>query len=143
MKKQYMKRFWGKVYHFIQRIALRDIYWKIGQMAKLEENWDGYGAPKIDLGCLVHADRIVSAMRHKMFICPTHRGTVQIEWRDEYSNYIEIEIEPSGKCNAFYMSGDEILNKLWREPISIQAEQITADFIRAEPIDASGVKPID
>lgn len=143
MKKRHMKCFWGKVYHFIQRIALRDIYWEIGQMAKLEENWDGYGAPKIDLGCLVHADKIVSAMHHKMFICPTHRGTVQIEWEDEQGNYIEIEIMSSGKCKAFYMSGDEIRNMLLQKPISTKAERIIADFIKAEPIDASGVKLID
>lgn len=143
MKKQYMKRFWGKVYHFIQRIALHDIYEKIIEMAKLKENWDGYHAPEIDKQCLVHATNIVSAMHNKMFICPTGRGTIQIEWEDEDNNYIEIEIWPSGECKAFYMSGEELRSKTTQQPISIQAEQITADFIRAEPIDTSGVKPID
>ena len=81
----------------------------MGELLKLDDYWDTYGAPKIDPGCVLAVlDFLFAAMQDDTpspHVAPTSEGGVQIEW---HTGMIDLEIEffPNEEVACFYDTGD-------------------------------------
>lgn len=65
---------------------------KLNKIKALQENWDGYGAPTIDATAIENSEELISAFCIQPCVYPTARGSVQMEYEKENSDYLEIEI---------------------------------------------------
>lgn len=65
---------------------------KIDEIAKLENNWNGYGAMSFSEEVVCLAKRIVKNLNKQPDIYPTGRGTIQIQYELDNRSYIEFEI---------------------------------------------------
>lgn len=59
---------------------------------ELEENWNGYGAPKIDGAVITNAKKILNNIFLKPDIFPTGRNSIQFEFEKKNGDYLEFEI---------------------------------------------------
>lgn len=70
---------------------------ELEELAKLEENWDSYGALPIDKEVLNTVKHILHLLENSgVFISPLNSGGIQLEWELD-NQYFEIEIDPSSK----------------------------------------------
>jgi hypothetical protein len=73
---------------------LQPLVLKLCELATLPENWDSYGAGRIDPICVVAAIGLVTSVVQENFALPiatpTNRGTVLLEW---HRNGVDLEVE--------------------------------------------------
>jgi len=66
----------------------------LGQLSKLKEDWDGYGALAVTPDACAHAQRFLTFSPQGMLVpdvSPTSNGTVSLEWlSNEGDAYLEI-----------------------------------------------------
>ncbi len=91
--------------HTSPPVWLREAIDTIWNLLTLDENWDSYGAPKINpvavmLSCLF-LGKIVNEFTPMPSVVPAVDGGVQFEWH-EAGHDIEIEISPDGKVHFYY-----------------------------------------
>ncbi|MEM3091524.1 MAG: hypothetical protein QXD05_00100 [Candidatus Pacearchaeota archaeon] len=67
---------------------------KIISFSELDENWDGYGAEKIDNNVLKRVLELIihKELKYQPEVFPTGRGTIQIEYEKPNRDYLEVEI---------------------------------------------------
>lgn len=59
-------------------------------IAKLEDNWDGYGAIPIHADAIEHARTIHAGLirdGHLVDVCPNTNGTITLEWAWKFRTY--------------------------------------------------------
>ena len=87
-------------------ITLHDAYARLGELAKLEANWDSYGADPPTTQAIAVASGLLNLLAERLadsvgerirpwFIAPVANGGVQLEWRGP-DRAVEIEIGPGG-----------------------------------------------
>lgn len=86
-------------------------------VSHLDDNWDGYGAAKIDKDIIRKANEIIYNLIYQPEIFPTGRSTIQLEF-DKNGDYLEFEIY-SSKITMF----KEIQNKT-EEKDNVRIEDI-------------------
>ena len=78
---------------------------EIGQIGELEENWDSYGARRIDPRCAEATTNLLLSVLNpgtpKPSVVPTSRGGIQLEWHRAGVD-LEIEIESPDRVNVFF-----------------------------------------
>ena len=88
---------------------LRPTLTAMGELLKLEENWDSYEAARISPLCVKAAlDFMDDAMQNETptpAVVPTHEGGIQCEWHINCHD-LEIEFRPSGKVTCLYYTED-------------------------------------
>jgi hypothetical protein len=76
----------------------------------LEENWDSYGARRVDPRCTEAAVGLLRAILDsttpRPFVVPTCRGGIQLEWHRGGVD-LEIEIESPEQMNVFFEDANE------------------------------------
>jgi hypothetical protein len=80
-------------------IWLPDLLTEINKLGRLQENWDSYGAKRIDPRCIEAANSLLRAVLDsatpKPAVVPTNCGGIQLEWhRDGIDLEIGIESPP-------------------------------------------------
>lgn len=71
---------------------------RLSEIERLEDNWNGYGAKKIDKTIIQRSKSLIHGLvriYHEIFIFPTARGTIQLEFQDVENSNFEIEIFPN------------------------------------------------
>lgn len=111
-----------------------DALQKMAELLSLEENWDSYGAPRID-SCIVESvAQLLSALTKswvpKPWICPTVRGGVQIEW---HTNGIDIEIEYLSPTKVSVLSDGPLGEEEWEGRITENTSKIYTLLYSIQP----------
>ena len=77
------------------------------ELAELLENWDSYGAKRIDVRAIVAAERFIEErdLNKCPHISPLNDGGVQVDWYDEEGRECEIEFSPDGIPGGVYVEG--------------------------------------
>jgi len=93
---------WRPAGHFHRGFVLA-VQLDIDKLSLLPPNWDGYGAPAIDLGVIASAKIFIASLAENLasrpLVVPTPNGTLQLEWHHgERSEEIEFE---SARCIRF------------------------------------------
>jgi len=91
-------------------VWLENVLAEIGELAQLDENWDSYGAQRIDPHCIQAAAgllrAILDAATPRPSVVPTSRGGVQLEWHRGGID-LEIEIESPTRMNVSFEDARE------------------------------------
>lgn len=75
-----------------------------GEIAALEENWNGYGAAPIPSDAITKAKALFSRLPHKPFVSPVARESIQMEYDRNDGAYFELEVHRD-HMNIFYSKG--------------------------------------
>ncbi len=72
---------------------------KLAELARLPENWDGYGSRPVQLAAVEGTARLLAALASVSppppHFCPVPGGGVQLEWQVS-SRELELEVLPNG-----------------------------------------------
>lgn len=102
---------------------------RIGELERLDENWDGYGSPRLKPTALARAVRLlILSDAHDAplpFIGPVSGGGIQIEWSTA-TRELELEILPNGTLE--YVKVDEA-GHMVDDQLSIHDEKVFSDLI--------------
>ncbi len=83
---------------------------RLAELAALREDWDGYGARRLDHDALRLADDVLEDMMQRLpllpDIFPVPDGGVQLEW-EVGPVELELELEPGGR-SAIFICQDRI-----------------------------------
>lgn len=86
-------------------VWLPDLLVDISKLGELEENWDSYGARRIDRRCIEAAVSVLRAILDvatpRPSVVPTSSGGIQFEWHRGGID-LEIEIESPSRMNVFF-----------------------------------------
>jgi hypothetical protein len=86
----------------------------MAELGRLEENWDSYGARRIDPHCIEAAANLLRAVMNAATpmpsVVPTNRGGIQLEWHRGGID-LEIEIESPTRMNVFFEDEREGVQK--------------------------------
>jgi hypothetical protein len=98
---------------------------RIQEIESLEDNWNGYGAKAIERDILDKGRLLIYELHRRSISAdafPTQRSTLQIEYKNNYGTYFEIEIgkteyhiaiiKPEGDEEFSSTSIDEIISKV-------------------------------
>lgn len=84
---------------------LRPVIEDLGSLSRLKENWDTYGAPRINDGCIKDALSLLKEVQGDSSpapsCVPTSEGGIQLEWHRS-SIDLEIEISPQGTVEVYF-----------------------------------------
>ncbi len=107
----------------------RDIEWlsnavnQFERVAKLEEDWDSYGAAKVDQRTLEHAFQIYLILMSNRHVEPqigaTVNGGVSLEWHIRNSG-LEIEVERPYQIHALFYNDDT--GEEWEDDLKLEIE---------------------
>jgi hypothetical protein len=93
---------------------------RMERLLELPENWDSYGASRIDPRAVAAAVELLdTAMRAdtpEPTVVPSPRGGVQLEWHT-HSIDLEIEIPPTGPFHASFENFDT--NSEWEDDLQL------------------------
>lgn len=74
-------------------------------VSESEDNWDGYGAPRIEVATVMAAMRFLKDVQPfattAPAVVPTGRGNIRFEWRVSHGA-LDVEIRPDGVYEASY-----------------------------------------
>lgn len=84
---------------------LGEMLLRLNAISQLSEGWDGEGAGRIAPEVITKTKRILELSRYPLFISPTARGSVQIEYSTK-SRYVEMEIS-SRDVEVFAVHGED------------------------------------
>ena len=91
-------------------IWLSEIVAEIGELGRLEENWDSYGGKRVDPCCIEAAvsllRSVLDAATSKPSVVPTSRGGIQLEWHRGGID-LEVEIESPPRMNVSFADEQE------------------------------------
>lgn len=83
---------------------------KLTELGALQQDWDGYGAARVDPWAIVRARQVAEhALEHKLptpRVLPLPNGGVQLEWGAGPVE-LELEIEPGGAAAVFVCDDEE------------------------------------
>lgn len=86
-------------------------YRELANFGEMEENWDGYGSPRISVDVLKTACQIVIESQclnlPTPHISPTTGGGVNIEWAIA-DRELEVEVMPNGEVEYLRSEGEEM-----------------------------------
>lgn len=68
---------------------------KLAQLKDLTDGWDGYDAMAVEEASIKNTQMLLPHLRIQPALFPTCRGTVQIEYEKEDTDYLEFEISPT------------------------------------------------
>jgi hypothetical protein len=89
---------------------LPEVLAKINEISRLKENWDSYGAKRIDPRCIDAANSllrgVLDSSTPKPSVVPANRGGVQLKWHRGGID-LEIEIESPPRMNVFFADEQE------------------------------------
>lgn len=71
------------------------MYKKLNKIANLEQNWNGYGADKLDENLIKRAKDFIEKtdiIASDISVFPTANNSIQIEWEKTDQSYCEAEI---------------------------------------------------
>ncbi len=89
---------------------LPDLMAEVSGLGLLEENWDSYGAKRIDPRCIDAANSLLRAILDsstpRPSVVPTNRGGIQLEWHRGGID-LEIEIESPPQMNVSFADEQE------------------------------------
>ncbi len=99
---------------------------KIESFKNLKENWDSYGAEKVNEDCIKRAISIVNFFKNRSlginFSYPLPDGGIQLEMNNSYN--LEIEVNPNGFNDQIIIT-DESGTILWEfEEPKLNAENL-------------------
>ncbi len=84
---------------------LPNVLTEMAELGRLEENWDSYGARRIDPHCIEAAASLLRAVMDaatpRPSVVPTNRGGVQLEWHRSGID-LEIEIESPARMSVLF-----------------------------------------
>lgn len=83
---------------------LGEMLLKLRDISQLSEGWDGEGADRIAPDVINRTKRILELSRYPLFVSPTARGSVQIEYSTR-GRYVEMEIS-SRDVEVFAVHGE-------------------------------------
>lgn len=101
---------------------LRSLEKKVEALLNLPENWDGYGAPCVNLECVMAAfslilpPNIVHETPAPQFV-PTSQGGIQVEWH--IGGYdLELVFDPGEQAHYYHVrtDGTEIEGEIGEDP---------------------------
>ena len=85
-------------------------YRELAEIAALEENWDGYGSPRVNPAALEMASRVLAEAQQLSMpapiIAPVSGGGINIEWSVS-GRELEVEVLPGGQVEYLMSEGDE------------------------------------
>lgn len=100
--------------HVEPPVWLPDLLAEIAELGQLNENWDSYGARRIDPRCVEAAVNLLHAVLDvatpRPTVVPTSRGGVQLEWHRGGID-LEIEIQSPARMNVFFEDEQEGIRK--------------------------------
>jgi len=99
---------------------------RIGELAALPPNWDGYGSPRIDRGAIEAARRFVANVAFEGLpiphVCPVLGGSVGLHWHYG-ERELEFTLHPDGEVEFLKVLGRDLdrdenmeTGTLWHEP---------------------------
>lgn len=83
---------------------------RISRLGDLQENWDGYGAPKISAEVIDRTRRFLRSVRvdqQPAAAVPTGAGTIQLEYEEASGKYLEIDIGNTAIDVLYHLEGGE------------------------------------
>lgn len=84
---------------------LRPVIEDLESLSRLKENWDTYGAPRINDGCIKDALSLLEEVQGDSSpapsCVPTSEGGIQLEWHRNGVD-LEIEISPQGTVEVYF-----------------------------------------
>lgn len=84
-----------------------EIKQRINEIRELKKDWDGYGADPINKKNIELMEIIVDLIyKNEPFVTCFSDG-IQIEWEDENSNYLEIEIRDDQDVGMYFQKDTE------------------------------------
>ena len=67
----------------------------LDHISGLQDNWNGYGAPKVQAHILDHVRKflhIIPLHQQPATVVPTGRGTIQLEYEERDGKYLELDV---------------------------------------------------
>ncbi len=105
---------------------------RLNELLALPENWDSYGAARVDPRAIDHALRLLGITMHPETpppaVVPTPHGGVQLEWHQKTVD-LEIEVPPVGALHVAYENFATGVN--WEDDLQIDLAplaQVLADL---------------
>ena len=92
---------------------LRESLVRLGEIKKLEHNWNGYGAEPFSVELINKVEKIIRGLSRQPDIYPTAQSSIQLEYNNENGDYLEFEVFNNGKINKFILkrNGESISQK--------------------------------
>ena len=78
---------------------------KLYEISKLEENWNDNGAPAFSDEIIRKTEELIDVFPRYPEIFPTATGSIQLEWENDETKYLEIEVFSKKKIKVFVMNG--------------------------------------
>lgn len=77
-----------------EKLLLKENTKILSEIGRYEENWNGYGAERIDQRIIFKALDVITSLelKYQPDIFPTARGSIQLEYELSETHYFEIEI---------------------------------------------------
>ena len=102
----------------------------LNRIAKLESNWDGYGAGPISPAVIREARELIATIAEHIdqtpTIVPTSRGAIQLEWHGG-SRCLELEFESQAMIH--YLKWDPVAGVEEEDLVSIYADSKTLKLL--------------
>jgi hypothetical protein len=106
---------------------LRPTLERFGELLRLPENWNSYGARPVDVGAVVCALQILGetmqADTPAPSIVPTPRGGVQCEWHI-YGIDLEVDVTPGGRVTAAW--DDAASGSAWEDELGPSFDRLAS-----------------
>lgn len=121
---------------------LRALEKRVESLLNLPENWDGYGAPRVNWECVMAAfslilpPNVIHETPAPQFV-PTNQGGIQVEWHlDGYD--LEVIFDPNEQPRYYHVRADgvEIEGEVAEDP------SLVGSLIRALPIRNEFSQPV-
>ena len=86
----------------------------------LDNNWDGYGAEKIDISLIKFCVKVISLLddNKQPLVNPTGRNSIQMEYEKEDGTYFELEFFKEDVINLFRI--DDAGNESFKTLVSLK-----------------------
>lgn len=77
---------------FSDLFLLRDNFYKLQSFRSFQKGWDGYDGEEISISAIARATDLLKTLGFQPSIFPTGRGSIQIEYYQNDSTFVEIEV---------------------------------------------------
>jgi len=83
---------------------------KLGELRKLQTDWDSYGSPPIVPAIIDAAERLLQRLGDTsgVYAVPLSNGSLQLEWRGPNRTYFEVEFVDAEHARILTEANDDI-----------------------------------